>query len=604
VPRSIGRLVRAAFAAVSLCGVLVLAGPIDPVAADGAARAADGSVPPARLVRNPFDSALLVNDDPAALPVGIRFMSTVPLETRRLILEDLTWLNELGPLPDSPLLGDLLGLAERPVTGAHLAAFVVQAVHTMVGADFCTTAARLLASGAPTELDFVDDPESRELCLEKPPREAVAWAAIQSAIGRRARQVDLVYIDGELMVPRRLGAYFTGLVAINEISLESVLGAVADVPREVRIVLLVHEAFHAMHDAYHISCDENWMLGTREMVFGAIEGPPAERDCDPLGYAGSYTIEAETMRLLAQLCEDCTTEMRETLAYYELDTWGAVGLPADQPLTFPESEALAGTVGLTGREFRIFPPRRFFEVMEEASRYTHELCEDRDCRQNWTTYLDETEELLRILDAAAETGQLPREWAAAALPEPMAMPDLDLAATTAWLAAASAAEATGYNVPLRFMVPCDQLAPTCGAIAEGLGGAENGLGTSWTGNEAAASLLGSGVYRLPGMNFDARRGKMSEEVDAILAELCVALLANPYWRVVIEAHSDDRGSASASLASSERGAETVRRYLTESGISASRIEVVGYGASRPIASNDTQAGRAENRRIEIRLAPL
>jgi outer membrane protein OmpA-like peptidoglycan-associated protein len=599
VSRSVGRLVRAALAAASLFGALALSGP---AAAQGAERALDGSVPPARTVRIPFDSALLVNGDPAAMPVGIRFMSTVPLETRRLILEDLAWLNELGPLPDSPLLGDLLGVTERPVTGAHLAAFVVQAIHTMVGADFCTSGARLVASGAPTELAYIDDPESREFCLEEPTD--WAWAAIQSAIGRRARQVDLVYIDGELMVPRRLGAYFTGLVAINEASLASSYAEVAELPREVRIVLLVHEAFHAMNDAYHITCDERWMLGPQELVVGAIEWEPFERDCDQIGYAGSYTIEAETMRLLAELCEDCTTEERERLSYHELESWSAVGLYADEPMEFEATDVLAETVGVTGKEFVIFPPRRFFEAMAEDSRYSHELCEDRDCRERWTAYLEETQELLKILDAAAETGQLPREWAAPSLREPIATPELDLAATTAWLAAASAAEATGYNVPLRFMVPCDQLASSCAAIAEGLRGARNGFDASWTGNAAAESLLSSGTYVLPNINLDARREKMSDEAEAILAELRAALLANPYWRVVIEGHSDDRGSESASLASSERGAETIQRFLIESGISANRIEIVGYGATRPVASNDTPSGRAENRRIEIRLVPL
>ncbi len=259
---------------------------------------------------------------------------------------------------------------------------------------------------------------------------------------------------------------------------------------------------------------------------------------------------------------------------------------------------------MTGEEFLIFPPRRFFEAMEADSRYSHELCEDRECRDRWTTYLEETRELLKVLDAAVETGELPPEWAAPALREPLDGLDLDLDAAAAWLAAASRAEATGYNVPLRFMVPCDALAATCATIAGDLRGARNGYDTGWTGNEAAASLLASGSYRLPGVGLDARRGKMSEETEALLAGIREALLANPYWRVVIEGHTDDRGSASASLASSERGAEAIRSFLTESGISASRIETIGYGATQPLASNDTAAGRAENRRIEIRLAPL
>ena len=598
---SVGRVIREAVAAAALSGLLALSSApasAQPVVAE---RALDRAVPRALDVRIPFDMSVLVSADPAAMPVGIRFMSTVPLETRRLVIEDLGWLNELGPLPESDLLAGLLGISERPLTGAHLAAWVAQAIHTMVGPDFCTSGARLVASHEPIRLDFIEDAESREFCLEEPTD--WAWSAIQTVVGRRARQVDLVYIDGELLVPRRIGGYIAGLVAINEAALADSYGEIAELPRQVRIVLLVHEAFHAVRDAYHIICNERWMLGPQETIVGAIEWEPYDRDCDQVGYEGSYTIEAETMRLLAEMCEDCSTEEREALAYHELESWSAVGVFADAPMEIPPSGALSETVGITGTEFVVFPPRRFFAAMEEDSRYSYELCEDRDCRQRWTTYLGETRKLLEILDEAAAAGRLPEVWAEPALSQAMPGLDLDLAATSQWLAAAGAAEATGYNVPLRFMVPCDQVAASCSTIAEGMRGTGAGFDPSWTGNAVAAGLVGAGSYRLRGLDLDARREKTSDENEAILAEVRDALLANPYWRVVIEGHTDDRGSESASLASSERGARAIESYLTASGISANRIEVVGYGATRPIAGNDTAAGREENRRVEIRLAP-
>jgi OOP family OmpA-OmpF porin len=66
----------------------------------------------------------------------------------------------------------------------------------------------------------------------------------------------------------------------------------------------------------------------------------------------------------------------------------------------------------------------------------------------------------------------------------------------------------------------------------------------------------------------------------------------------IEGHTDSRGTDAYNPKLSERRADSVRKLLTERyGIDASRLTSVGYGESRPIASNDTEAGRAQNRRV-------
>jgi OOP family OmpA-OmpF porin len=560
----------------------------------------DAAAPAAKNIRIPFDTSILVNADPSAMPVGIRFMSSVPLETRRLLLEDLTWLNGVGPLPDSELLADLLGVAERPLTGAHLAAWTVEAVHTLVGPDFCTPGARLLASGSPTQLDFVDD--DREFCLEEP--NDWAWSAIQDAVGRRARQVDLIYIDGELLVPRRIGIYLAGLVALNESALASSYAEIAELPREVRLALLIHEAFHAVNDAYHIACDKRWMFGPQELVIGPLEWEESERDCDPPGYFGSYSVEAEVVRVFLELCAECSRKLREALTYHQVESWSAVGIWARGEIEIPASARLEESTGVAGQSFMIFPPRQFFVAMAEDTRLSLELCEDKECTQRWRTYVAESEEVLRVLDAAAEAGELPPLWSAPSIPEPLPSLDLDLAATTAWIEAALAAEDNGYNVPLRFLVPCDQLAASCAMIAEGMHGPSEVFDPSWTGNEVADALFKTGAYTLSGFSLEARRGKLSDEAVEVLAEVRSALLANPYWRVVVEAHTDDEGEEETNLQASERSAVAIRRYLTDTGISANRIEAVGYGETRPVASNDTEEGREANRRIEIRLVPL
>ncbi|MCB0309352.1 MAG: OmpA family protein [Bdellovibrionales bacterium] len=71
--------------------------------------------------------------------------------------------------------------------------------------------------------------------------------------------------------------------------------------------------------------------------------------------------------------------------------------------------------------------------------------------------------------------------------------------------------------------------------------------------------------------------------------------------VLIEGHTDSTGSASYNLKLSKERAESVRQYLTSRGVSLERLSIKGYGFSKPIASNSTSTGRAQNRRIEFKI---
>jgi outer membrane protein OmpA-like peptidoglycan-associated protein len=89
----------------------------------------------------------------------------------------------------------------------------------------------------------------------------------------------------------------------------------------------------------------------------------------------------------------------------------------------------------------------------------------------------------------------------------------------------------------------------------------------------------------------------TEELDRL-----VALLAGqPAVGVEIAGHTDDVGSEAENQDLSERRATAVADYLRENGIATERIQVVGYGESRPVAANDTEQGRAQNRRTTFRL---
>ncbi|RDB44638.1 cell envelope biogenesis protein OmpA [Halomonas sp. DQ26W] len=75
-------------------------------------------------------------------------------------------------------------------------------------------------------------------------------------------------------------------------------------------------------------------------------------------------------------------------------------------------------------------------------------------------------------------------------------------------------------------------------------------------------------------------------------------------RVNIAGHTDSTGDAGYNQRLSERRAEAVGNYLTQNGVTRNRLYMTGYGASQPVASNTTEDGRAQNRRVEITLTPI
>jgi outer membrane protein OmpA-like peptidoglycan-associated protein len=77
----------------------------------------------------------------------------------------------------------------------------------------------------------------------------------------------------------------------------------------------------------------------------------------------------------------------------------------------------------------------------------------------------------------------------------------------------------------------------------------------------------------------------------------------PNTLVRVEGHTDSKGSSEYNLDLSNRRAIAVRNLLMQRGIADSRIDVVGYGKNMPVATNDTEAGRQKNRRVEIKIAP-
>jgi len=90
----------------------------------------------------------------------------------------------------------------------------------------------------------------------------------------------------------------------------------------------------------------------------------------------------------------------------------------------------------------------------------------------------------------------------------------------------------------------------------------------------------------------------------LLDEVVQVLNDSPEMRISVEGHTDNVGAEGANLTLSQRRAEAVRDYLVAKGISSARLEAVGYGPTKPIASNKTFSGKTKNRRTELRILGL
>jgi len=105
---------------------------------------------------------------------------------------------------------------------------------------------------------------------------------------------------------------------------------------------------------------------------------------------------------------------------------------------------------------------------------------------------------------------------------------------------------------------------------------------------------------LPGIQFEFNKAVIKPESETILMQAYTSLKDHPEIEVEISGHADAIGSDEYNRELSGRRAESVRQWMINKGIAATRLTSIGYGESRPIASNDTEEGRALNRRIEFK----
>lgn len=102
-----------------------------------------------------------------------------------------------------------------------------------------------------------------------------------------------------------------------------------------------------------------------------------------------------------------------------------------------------------------------------------------------------------------------------------------------------------------------------------------------------------------GILFQVDESRLSSDAEDNLDELAESLKNYDGTNVIIVGHTDATGAEDYNQQLSEERARAAARYLVTRGVEDSRLSIVGYGETDPVASNDTVAGRQQNRRVEI-----
>lgn len=110
---------------------------------------------------------------------------------------------------------------------------------------------------------------------------------------------------------------------------------------------------------------------------------------------------------------------------------------------------------------------------------------------------------------------------------------------------------------------------------------------------------------MPGnITFDTNQSSIRQDFFATLNSVGKVIQEFDQTVVLVQGHTDSTGSDSYNDQLSVKRAESVGNYLVAQGVMPARIEAQGYGERQPIADNATEAGRAQNRRVEIQLVPI
>lgn len=116
------------------------------------------------------------------------------------------------------------------------------------------------------------------------------------------------------------------------------------------------------------------------------------------------------------------------------------------------------------------------------------------------------------------------------------------------------------------------------------------------GNLLAISLKGD-------VTFDKNSATLRPGLHSEIERIANILYQYPQTIIRVEGHTDSRGAADYNYNLSQRRTDSVKNLLVQRSVAAHRVETKAFGESMPVATNDTEAGRQRNRRVEIKVAP-
>ncbi len=147
-----------------------------------------------------------------------------------------------------------------------------------------------------------------------------------------------------------------------------------------------------------------------------------------------------------------------------------------------------------------------------------------------------------------------------------------------------------------------------GAAVGGVAGAFIGRYMDKQAEEIERDIAGAKVERIgegikitfdSGILFDVDRADLKYDSKSELAQLSTILNKYEDTNIMLAGHTDSTGSAEYNMGLSQRRARSVADYLVTQNVNSTRLDVRGFGMDEPVADNDTAAGRALNRRVEV-----
>ena len=129
--------------------------------------------------------------------------------------------------------------------------------------------------------------------------------------------------------------------------------------------------------------------------------------------------------------------------------------------------------------------------------------------------------------------------------------------------------------------------------------------TTGTGVNVGQTPNGDGILvTFPDVTFATNQATISPSLRNVLDGVAQSMVNYPNSLIDVMGHTDSTGSDQYNLNLSRQRAESVANYLASRGVARARMETIGYGEQYPVADNTSESGRAQNRRVEIRITPV